>query len=157
MVVQEKGRKEIQHEVRGMLQTEVGAENIYCEPATGFCDTTRKPRTIKGPNLGTAQSKLCDNMAFGNLQVLERAVGRQQEDSRFREVMPRTHKKQQCKLTDFSVLLKVCHVPLDPIPKSHLSFSFQTYQIPKFTLGSILLISSTTKASGTAQSKAVLQ
>lgn len=41
-------------------------------------------------------------------------------------------------------------MPLDPIPKSHVSFSNQTCQIPKFTLGSILLMSNTTKASGTA-------
>lgn len=68
-----------------------------------------------------------------------------------------TCKKQQCKSIDSSVLLKVCHVPLDPIPKSHTNFSFQACQIAKFTLSSVLLTSSTTKASGTAYSKALLQ
>lgn len=49
MVVCEQGREEIQHEVRGMFLTEVLAANVYCEPASGFCDTTRKPPMSTGP------------------------------------------------------------------------------------------------------------
>lgn len=54
MVVCEQGREEIQHEVRGMFLTEVLAANVYCEPASGFCDMRQKTTDVYRANLGTA-------------------------------------------------------------------------------------------------------
>ena len=70
MVVWEQGGEEIQHKVRGMFLTEVLAENVYCEPATGFCDITRKPPTSTGPTWALHSQNYvlrCYNMALSNL------------------------------------------------------------------------------------------
>lgn len=70
MVVWELGGEEIQHEVGGMFLTEVLAENVYCELATGFCDTTRKPLTSAGPTWALRSQNYvlrCYNMALSNL------------------------------------------------------------------------------------------
>jgi len=48
-VIWEQGGEGIQHEVRGMFLTEVLAEDVHCEPATGFCDVARKPPMPTGP------------------------------------------------------------------------------------------------------------
>lgn len=70
MVAWEQGGQEIQHEVRGMFLTEVLAENVYCEPATGFCDITRKPLKPIGPTQAVHSQNYvlrCYNMALSNL------------------------------------------------------------------------------------------
>lgn len=70
MVVWKQGGEEIQHEVRGMFLTEVLAESVYCEPATGFCNVTRKPPTSTEPTWALHSQNYvlwCYNMALSNL------------------------------------------------------------------------------------------